>query len=195
MDIGPLIIAIAVSYLIGSIPFGLLLTRICGCGDIRNIGSGNIGATNVLRTGKKGLAIATLLLDLLKGLVAVKFGAVFGIEFAAGLCAVLGHVYPVWLKFRGGKGVATALGVIFGINWLVAAIMCLIWLVVFFISRISSLSALVCFSASPVIAYFTEGINLTGFCLMLALIIIFTHRHNLARLMNGTEMAFKKKSI
>ncbi len=187
----------AVSYLLGSIPFGLLLTRLFGVGDIRSIGSGNIGATNVLRTGKKGLAIATLLLDLSKGIVAVKLTQyLYGNDVAmlAGLFVVLGHVFPVWLRFNGGKGVATTFGAFFALNWVFALIVCAIWLVVFLITRFSSLSAIMSIGYSPVVAYLFNGYLAALLCLCLAGLIIFSHRRNLMRLLSGTELAFRKKS-
>src|SRR6185436_11932957 len=144
------LIAIAIGYLLGSIPFGYLLTRAAGLGDVRNVGSGNIGATNVLRTGHKGLAALTLLLDALKGTAAVLIGHWIGAHggvailasLLAGLAAFLGHVFPVWLSFRGGKGVATYIGVLLGIDWRAAVAFCAIWLLVALLTRYSSLSAL-----------------------------------------------------
>ncbi len=144
MTYAPLI-ALVFGYLLGSIPFGLLLTRAAGLGDVRNIGSGNIGATNVLRTGNKGLAAATLLLDMLKGTAAVLIAGIYGTEFAiaAGLGAFLGHLFPVWLGFKGGKGVATYLGVLAGLMWQAALLFGAVWLVVAFAMRYSSLAALI----------------------------------------------------
>ena len=186
----------AIAYLLGSIPFGLLITRMFGMGDIRSIGSGNIGATNVLRTGKKGLAIATLLLDLLKGVAAVKLTQyIYGADFAmlAGFFVVLGHIFPVWLRFKGGKGVATTFGAFFALNWLFGLTICGIWLAVFFITRFSSLSAILSICYSPVIAYLLDGYLTALLCLSLAGVIIFSHRNNLMRLLSGTEMSFRKK--
>lgn len=190
-----------IAYLLGTIPFGLLLTRLCGLGDIRSIGSGNIGATNVLRTGRKGLAVATLLLDLLKGFAAVKLiQYIYDSDAAiatllAGLFVVLGHVFPIWLRFRGGKGVATTLGVFFALDWLVALTVCAIWVTVFFITRFSSLASILSIGSSPLYAYLLNNIFMSLLCLVLACIIIFTHRQNLLRLLKGTELAFRKKSI
>lgn len=184
-----------ISYLLGSIPFGLLLTRLFRAGDVRSIGSGNIGATNVMRTGRKGLALVTLFLDLLKGLVAVKIVSVmYGDDFAAlaGLFVVLGHVFPVWLRFHGGKGVATTLGVFFALNWMFAAIICGIWLAVFIITRFSSLSAIMSICYSPIVSYLFDGYLTALLCLCLAGVIIFSHRHNLIRLLSGTELSFRK---
>ena len=141
-----MIIAIVFGYLCGTIPFGLILVKSAGLGDIRNIGSGNIGATNVLRTGRKGLAAATLLLDMLKGTLAVLVTAHFAgpnIALAAGLAAFLGHLFPVWLKFKGGKGVATYIGLLIGLAWPAALIFCGVWLIVAAVSRYSSLAALI----------------------------------------------------
>ena len=197
MDFSWLLGTFAIAYLLGSIPFGLLLSRLFGAGDIRSIGSGNIGATNVLRTGKKGLAVATLLLDLLKGVAAVKFTQyMYGSDVAAlsGLFVVLGHIFPVWLRFKGGKGVATAFGVFFALNWMFALVVCGIWLAVFFITRFSSLSAIMSICFSPIISYLFDGYLVALLCLCLAGIIIFSHRHNLMRLLSGTELAFRNQS-
>jgi glycerol-3-phosphate acyltransferase PlsY len=191
-----LMVTFAIAYLLGSIPFGLLLTRMFGIGDIRQVGSGNIGATNVLRTGKKGLAIATLLLDLLKGIVAVKLiQHIYNYDMAmlAGLFVVLGHIFPIWLRFRGGKGVATTLGAFIALNWLLGIVVCAIWIAIFFITRISSLSAITSICCAPIAAYFFGDKLLALLCLIIAAIIIFTHRQNLKRLLTGTEPAFKSK--
>jgi len=183
------------AYLIGTIPFGLLLTRACGLGDIRSIGSGNIGATNVMRTGNKKLGIATLLLDLCKGLGAVYLAMWLSPDIAAvaGLCAVLGHIFPVWLKFKGGKGVATALGVFFALNWVFALSVCAMWLIVFKISKISSLSALSGFLYAPFAGFFMLDATPALVCAMLSIIIFYTHRANIKRLINGEELGFKGK--
>lgn len=181
----------AVSYFLGSIPFGLLLTRAFGGQDIRKIGSGNIGATNVMRSGRKGLAIATLLLDLGKGIAAVALARyIYSADVAilAGFFVVLGHIFPVWLRFKGGKGVATTLGVFFAINWIFALAVCGMWLIVFLFTRFSSLSAIISISYSPVAAYLLDGYLTSVLCLLLALIIVFTHRHNLVRLVSGKEL-------
>jgi glycerol-3-phosphate acyltransferase PlsY len=196
MDTSGLLGSFVIAYFLGSIPFGLILTRLCGM-DIRKVGSGNIGATNVMRSGKKGLAIATLFLDLLKGLLAVKVSQYFfseNLAAFAGLITVLGHIFPIWLKFKGGKGVATTLGVLLGLSWMLALAVCAVWLIVFFISRISSLSAILSISSSPIIAYIWHGNSIALLCLSLAIIILFTHRQNIQRLLSGTEMAFKKNN-
>ncbi|MGH7104531.1 MAG: glycerol-3-phosphate 1-O-acyltransferase PlsY [Acetobacteraceae bacterium] len=177
-------------YLAGSVPFGLLLTRAAGLGDIRWIGSGNIGATNVLRTGRKGLAAATLLLDAGKGVVAVLLaGHLFGPDpaLAAGLGALIGHVAPVWLLFRGGKGVATGLGVLLAAFWPVGVLCCLVWLIVAAISRRSSLSSLASFLAAPVFSALLGEWHLCWLSLLLAAIVFLRHRENIRRLLAGTE--------
>lgn len=191
----PALLALAAGYLLGSIPFGLLLTRAAGLGDVRAIGSGNIGATNVLRTGNKGLAAATLVLDALKGTVAVgiaKLGA-FGylpavdIGFMAGFGALLGHVFPVWLGFKGGKGVATYIGVLLGLYWPFALIFCGIWLVIALLLRISSLSALVAIVATP-FGIWGMGYPETAVLLVVpSLLLIWKHETNIRRLFAGTE--------
>lgn len=182
-----------IGYLLGSIPFGLLLTRAAGLGDVRRIGSGNIGATNVLRTGRKSLAALTLLLDGLKGVVAVLIALRAGgtaPEIAA-LFAVIGHLYPVWLGFRGGKGVAVGLGVLLALAFPVGVAACAVWLAMAFWRRISSLAALVAFAVAPVVAILLgrEGVALLA--LVLAGLIGFTHRANIARLRAGTEPRIK----
>ena len=184
-----LILAAMLGYLLGSIPFGLLLSRFAGHGDIRQIGSGNIGATNVLRTGNKGLAALTLVLDLGKGLVAVTIAWHWGEPAAltAGLCAVLGHMFPVWLGFRGGKGVATALGVLTGLAWPVALLAALIWLAVAVVSRYSSLAALVAAAVSAAVAPFLADGAAAILIAVLALLIILRHHANIRRLITGRE--------
>ena len=183
-------------YLLGSIPFGLVLTRLAGLGDIRAIGSGNIGATNVLRTGNKGLAALTLLLDGLKGTAAVLIGAHWGPDAAifAGAGAFIGHLFPVWLKFKGGKGVATMLGILFGICWPVGLIAVIVWLIMAFAFRYSSLSALVAAAASPAAAWFLAEWQIAGanrqiaeFCLFLAMLVWIRHAANIKRLLTGQE--------
>lgn len=176
-------------YVFGSVPFGLILTRFAGLGDIRAVGSGNIGATNVLRTGRKGLAAATLVLDALKGTAAVLFAWRWGLDgaIAAGLGAMLGHCFPVWLRFKGGKGVATFLGVLLGLHWPTMVATALIWIGVAFATRYSSLSALVGSAAAPLILLFF-GRTETALCaLALAVLIWFRHRANLKRLLAGEE--------
>jgi glycerol-3-phosphate acyltransferase PlsY len=190
-------LCLAAGYLLGSIPFGLLLTRLAGAGDIREIGSGNIGATNVLRTGRKGLAAATLLLDLLKGTVAVLIAWRYTNELgaiAAGLGAFLGHLFPVWLKFKGGKGVATYIGVLLGLIWQGALIFCGIWLVVAALTRYSSLSALVASALTPAVLWFLGAPNIALLFLGLSALLWIKHRANIARLLNGTEGKIGAKS-
>ena len=238
----PLIISAIIGYLLGSIPFGLILTKLGGYGDIRDIGSGNIGATNVLRTGNKKLAIATLLLDGLKGVVAilivkiiftVKISALpvaenllrcsvincigncpclneageilnsqliqtvapnFLVMLTAALFALLGHVFPVWLKFKGGKGVATGLGILLVLSWPVGLAAAGTWAITFSLSRISSLSALMAVSLSPVFAYlFTGDAKLMILCAVMSMIIIAKHHTNIKRLLKGDEPKIGKK--
>ena len=181
--------ALPIGYLLGSIPFGLLLTRGAGLGDIRSIGSGNIGATNVLRTGRKELAAATLLLDGLKGTLAVGIGWDFGLygALAAALGAYLGHCFPVWLKFKGGKGVATFLGVLLGLHWPTMVLTALIWLGVAAAKRYSSLAALVASTAAPLLLIFFERYETAALCVVLTAIIWFRHKDNVRRLIAGQE--------
>lgn len=183
--LGPFLIG----YLLGSIPFGLLLTRAAGLGDIRNVGSGNIGATNVLRTGRKGLAAATLLLDALKGVAAVLIVAyisqIAAIGAAAG--AVLGHMFPVWLRFKGGKGVATTLGVMWGLSWPVGAIACAAWLLFAAIFRYSSLAALLSVVIAAVAAWILSNSYVATLLTLLVPLVWLRHHENIARLLNGTE--------
>jgi len=177
-------------YLLGSIPFGLLLTKLAGLGDIRGIGSGNIGATNVLRTGRKGLAAATLLLDGLKGAAAVLIGqAVFDHDVAmlAGLAAVLGHLFPVWLRFKGGKGVATGLGVLLAAAWPIGVAACLIWLIVAAIARRSSLASLASFASAPLIALILEEFSVVKLAFTIAVLVFVRHQANIRRIFAGTE--------
>jgi glycerol-3-phosphate acyltransferase PlsY len=185
-----IIAALASGYLLGSIPFGLLMTRLAGYGDVREIGSGNIGATNVLRTGSKALAAATLLLDALKGTAAVLLAAYFAgrnAALAAGLGAFLGHAFPVWLRFKGGKGVATYIGVLLGIAWPVALAFIGIWVAIAAIFRISSLSALTASLATPLILLAMGRLTEAILSVALSLILWFTHRTNIGRLLAGTE--------
>jgi glycerol-3-phosphate acyltransferase PlsY len=182
--------ALIVGYLLGSIPFGLIITRIAGTQDLRSIGSGNIGATNVLRTGRRELAVATLLSDTLKGTCAVLIAAHFWGQDAAVLAALgafLGHLFPVWLKFKGGKGVATYIGVLIGLAWPAAVAFCLIWLVVAAISRYSSLSALIASAATPLILWFSGDRPQAEIFLLLTVLLWFMHRANIGRLLAGTE--------
>jgi glycerol-3-phosphate acyltransferase PlsY len=187
---------IAIAYMLGSIPFGLLLTRACGLGDVRNIGSGNIGATNVMRTGNKKLGIAVLLLDAAKGFAAVWLTtSIYNPSVApiAGLFAILGHIFPIWLKFKGGKGVATTLGVFFAINLVLGLAVCLLWLAIFSVTRISSLASLMAIGYSAIIAYLLDDNYVTALlCLNLAALIVFTHRGNIKRLLSGREHSFQK---
>jgi acyl phosphate:glycerol-3-phosphate acyltransferase len=184
-----LIAAAVIGYLLGSIPFGLLLSRLAGLGDIRRIGSGNIGATNVLRTGSKGLAALTLLFDVGKGAAAVVIAQSWGPQpaLAAGLCVILGHMFPVWLGFRGGKGVATALGVLIALAWPVALVAALIWLAVALYFRYSSLAALIAAVVSAAIAPFLAGRAAALLVVIIALVIILRHHANIGRLIAGTE--------
>jgi acyl phosphate:glycerol-3-phosphate acyltransferase len=184
-----LIAALAFGYLLGSIPFGLLITRAAGLGDVRKIGSGNIGATNVLRTGSKGLAALTLLLDALKGTAAVLIAGRWGSDYAivAGLGAFLGHLFPVWLGFKGGKGVATYLGVLIGLAWQGAVVFALVWLAIAFTTRYSSLAALVAAIVVPISLYLLGHGQAAGLFTLLSLIVVIKHRANITRLMAGTE--------
>ncbi|WP_027058907.1 glycerol-3-phosphate 1-O-acyltransferase PlsY [Mesorhizobium loti] len=184
-----LIPALVFGYLLGSIPFGLLLTRAAGLGDVRKIGSGNIGATNVLRTGNKGLAAATLLLDALKGTAAVLIAGHFAPETAvwAGLGAFLGHLFPAWLGFKGGKGVATYLGVLIGLAWQVALIFAVVWLVMAFLFRFSSLAALTAAVVVPIALYFMSTPQIAVLFVVMSVIVFIKHRANISRLLAGTE--------
>ena len=177
-------------YMLGSIPFGLLLTRVAGLGDIRAIGSGSIGATNVLRTGRKGLAGATLLLDGLKGAAAVLIALwLAGHDAAlwAGFGAILGHLFPVWLGFHGGKGVATGYGVLIAVAWPVGLAAGAIWLVVARLARISSLAGLVSFAAAPVLAALLADSGVVKLALAIAVLVFIRHHANIRRLLAGTE--------
>ena len=200
------IAAVAIGYLLGSIPFGLLLTRAAGMGDIRSIGSGNIGATNVLRTDNKGLAAATLVLDAAKGAAAVLLTRLVLIPYlgapetapsewvvyAAGLAAFFGHVFPVWLGFKGGKGVAVYIGVLLGLNWLVGIIFCAVWLLIAVTRRFSSLAALTAAAMAPLFANGlagTEGdaLALAAACGVMTMVLYYKHWANIRRLWDGTE--------
>ena len=193
----PILYAILGGYLLGSIPFGLLIARASGQGDIRNIGSGNIGATNVLRTGRKDMALLTLLLDASKAGVAVLiFHHIFGfpIGLYAGVAALIGHCFPIWLGFKGGKGVATFFGILFAVAWPLGLIAGAIWLVCAFITRISSLSALAAAGIIPIIAFMSGNVPVALMCAVLAIIIYIRHGENIGRILKGTESKIGKKS-
>jgi acyl phosphate:glycerol-3-phosphate acyltransferase len=184
------ILALMVGYLFGSIPFGLILTRAAGTQDLRSIGSGNIGATNVLRTGRKGLAAATLLGDALKGTLAVIIAGYYGGPDAAMLAALgafLGHLFPVWLKFKGGKGVAVYIGVLIGLFWPAAVVFCVIWITTALVSRYSSLAALVASVATPIFLWWFGHLALASLFAVLTLLLFYMHRENIKRLQAGTE--------
>ena len=188
-DALPLVLSLACGYLLGSIPFGLILTKLAGGGDVRKIGSGNIGATNVLRTGNKPLAALTLLLDVAKGTAAVCLGAQFGLGAAilAGLGAFLGHLFPVWLGFRGGKGVATYIGVALGLYWPAALAFCALWLLVAVTTRYSSLAALVASAATVATLAITGRWPLVALFGVLTILLYIRHGTNIGRLMKGQE--------
>jgi glycerol-3-phosphate acyltransferase PlsY len=181
--------ALLLGYLLGSIPFGVLLTRWGGAGDVRQIGSGNIGATNVLRTGRKGLAAATLVLDALKGVAAVLIVSHWSPADAplAAAGAFLGHCYPAWLRFKGGKGVATLLGIALALHWPVGLVYAAVWLGVLLVLRISSLAGMLAAVSAPVAAALFERFDLVLLFLSLALILMWKHRENVERLLAGTE--------
>jgi glycerol-3-phosphate acyltransferase PlsY len=193
---GLLLLTAVLGYLLGSIPFGVLVTRATGLGDLRRIGSGNIGATNVLRTGNKGAALATLLLDGGKGALAVLLARWLLAEDAAqvaGLAAFLGHLFPVWLGFRGGKGVATFLGLLLALNWMVGALVCLTWLVAAAVGRISSVAALIAAASSGLwILFFSDG-SLLLLSFVLTVLIYVRHIENLKRIKAGTEPRIGRK--
>lgn len=189
------------AYLIGSIPFGLLLTRLAGMQDIRTIGSGNIGATNVLRAGNKPLALLTLGFDLCKGMLAVwlarKIGTSNEAIYFAGLAAVVGHIFPVWLKFKGGKGVATIFGVLTAISPLLAALTAAIWLFTFIVSRYSSLSALIAIPFSPILAWsldITQTTEQSAILALMAMLMVIRHKQNMVNILEGKEHKFGQKS-
>ena len=181
--------ALLIGYLLGAIPFGVLLTRAFGAGDLRAIGSGNIGATNVLRTGRKGLAAATLLLDLAKGLVAVLAVRALlpGEEQLAAAAALVGHCYPVWLRFRGGKGVATMMGIALALHWPLGAVFAAVWIGLLAVTRISSLAGMIAAISTPVTAAITGAFDLVPLLMALAGIVLWKHRENIGRLIDGTE--------
>lgn len=182
-------VAVTFGYLLGSIPFGLILPRLFGLGDVREIGSGNIGATNVLRTGNKGVAALTLLGDMLKGMIAVIVAGEWSPEaaMAAGFGAFLGHLFPVWLNFKGGKGVATYIGVLLGLLWPAALAFCAIWLAVAVITRYSSLAALMAGMATPLVLAGFNQPRLAALFVVLTLFVLIKHQANIERLIAGTE--------
>jgi glycerol-3-phosphate acyltransferase PlsY len=189
-DIVPLLYAALLAYLLGSIPFGLILTRAAGLGDIRSIGSGNIGATNVLRTGNRWLAAGTLALDAGKAAVAVMVArALWGEEAAmvAAVFAFLGHCFPVWLGFKGGKGVAVMIGSLLALSWPIGLIFCAVWLIIAFAQKMSSLAALTAAATAPIFAFAFISTELAITATLMALLLFFQHRQNIARLMAGTE--------
>nr|WP_295889690.1 glycerol-3-phosphate 1-O-acyltransferase PlsY [uncultured Devosia sp.] len=189
MDV-TLIYAVIIGYLCGSVPFGLFLTRAAGLGDIRNIGSGNIGATNVLRTGNRWLAAATLVLDAAKAALPVLVARYYWGEQAAMLAAIgafLGHCFPAWLGFKGGKGVAVMIGSLLALSWPVGLIFCAVWLVIAFAQKMSSLAALTAAATAPVFAYVVVGEWLAAATAVMALLLYVQHRENILRLMRGTE--------
>lgn len=192
----PWLYAAVMAYLLGSIPFGLLLTQAAGLGDIRAIGSGNIGATNVLRTGNKVLAAATLLLDAGKAVAAVLIARYVWGDIAAmiaGAAAFLGHCFPAWLRFRGGKGVATYIGICFALFWPLGLIFCGVWLLIAITQKMSSLAALTAAVTTPLFAFSLSGVPLAATTGLLSLFLIFQHRTNIARLLAGTEPRIGRK--
>jgi acyl phosphate:glycerol-3-phosphate acyltransferase len=191
------LLALGVGYLLGSIPFGLILTKLAGHGDLRDIGSGNIGATNVLRTGHKALAALTLILDALKGTGAVLIGACFGQDAAilGGVGAFVGHLFPIWLGFRGGKGVATYIGVLLGLYWPAAIAFCAIWLLVALITRYSSLSALVASAAVSCVLWFMRETQTGVLFLIFTLLLYWRHADNIGRLLRGEEGRINAKRV
>jgi glycerol-3-phosphate acyltransferase PlsY len=189
--------AVIFGYLLGSIPFGLIITRIAGLGDVRRIGSGNIGATNVLRTGNRKLAALTLLMDALKGTVAVLVASAFGpgLGLAAGFAAFLGHLFPIWLGFKGGKGVATYLGVLIALSWQAALVFAVVWIAVAWLSRYSSLAALLAAVAVPVSLAFVFGpAGVAWLFTVMSLIVFAKHHANIRRLLDGNESRIGAKS-
>ena len=189
-DLITLLYAVVLGYLCGTVPFGLLLTRAAGLGDIRAIGSGNIGATNVLRTGNRWLAAATLVLDAAKAALPVLVARYYWGEQAAmvaGIGAFLGHCFPVWLNFKGGKGVAVFIGSLLALSWPVGLIFCGVWLLIAFARKFSSLAALTAGATAPIFAYVVVNEWLAGAAAVMALVLFFQHRENIARLIAGTE--------
>lgn len=195
-DFGMNIAALAFGYLLGSIPFGLIFTWAAGAGDVRSIGSGNIGATNVLRTGRKGLAAATLIADMLKGTAAVLIAGQFAPYAAilAGLGAFLGHLFPVWLKFKGGKGVATYIGCLLGLAWPGVLVFAVVWLGVAYLTRYSSAAALAASTVTPLALWIMGRTQPAELFIALAILLWFRHKPNIMRLMEGTESKIGDKS-
>ena len=186
------LLSILLGYLLGSIPFGLVLTRLAGLGDVRAIGSGNIGATNVLRTGNKRLAVATLVLDGAKGSAAVLLAVALWPDMPqlaplAGLAAFLGHLFPVWLRFRGGKGVATLIGVVAALLWQAAIAVAIVWILALLLTRYSSVGGMAGATAAPIAAFFLQRVDLAILFAGLALLVLWKHRANIGRLLKGTE--------
>jgi len=181
--------ALVLGYLLGAIPFGVLLTRMAGAGDLRQVGSGNIGATNVLRTGRKGLAAATLFLDAAKGFVAVWLADVYldGNGVVAAAAVFLGHLYPVWLGFKGGKGVATLLGIVLALHWPIGLVYAAVWIALLALVRISSLAGMTAAVSAPLCAAYFSKFDIVLLLLALALLVLWKHRTNIDRLMSGTE--------
>src|SRR3954449_10274801 len=188
--IGIYILALLIGYLLGSIPFGLVLTKFAGTQDLRSIGSGNIGATNVLRTGRKGLAAATLFGDMFKGTAAVLLAGTYGgpnAAMLAGLAAFLGHLFPVWLNFKGGKGVAVYIGVLLGLFWPAAVVFCVLWPATAATTRYSSLSGLVASFVTPIFLWWFGHPALAALFVVLTLLTFYVHRENIKRLQAGIE--------
>ncbi len=196
MDTIGALLALVFGYLFGSIPFGLILTRLFGAGDLRSIGSGNIGATNVLRTGRKGLAAATLLLDMAKGFLAVLLaqGGLGGDVAVTGFAVVIGHCFPIWLRFKGGKGVATLMGVSLGFAWPIGAAYAAMWIGMLALTRISSLAGMTAAVIAPIAAWLLGFSAFVPVLAMLALLVVFLHRANLTRLRAGTEPRIGSKA-
>ena len=196
MDLSLALPGSLLGYLLGSIPFGLLLTKAAGIGDIRNIGSQNIGATNVLRTGRKDLAAATLVFDALKGTAAILIAAQFDDDaaLAAALGAFVGHLFPVWLKFKGGKGVATYLGCLLGLYWPSALVFAVSWLAMAKMSRYSSASALAAAAVTPLAFFLTQRYSAGVLVAILSILIFISHRANILRLLSGTESKIGQRS-
>jgi glycerol-3-phosphate acyltransferase PlsY len=190
------ILSLLVGYLFGSIPFGIVLTRLTGAGDLRAIGSGNIGATNVLRTGRKGLAAATLILDMLKATAAILIVRALlpGMEGIAAIGALLGHLYPVWLRFRGGKGVATFLGILLALSPVVALVFAAVWIGALVITRYSSVGGMSAALSAPIAAFVRGDISLALLFLGFALLVLWKHRENIGRLLKHTEPKVGQKA-